>query len=434
MDHRYLVFFISFITLVTFGFVDAQLTVDEVSKEITTSVALAPAIVISHPANEERFKEDTISVSGSVRASDTISKLVITADNRLGLSDYKVVGVAKWESQVLLAPGANNIIVRAYDLKGDIAGRSIVKVYYIPPELAEKIADKRIPELLEREELAKRFVISRLREISRMEADRYLIDNKTADLRRTAFEIKVIDSIGDMDVLIEEYNDVITALNTQDKTTLGLSASEELLETFVRVESDLTDIDWAIIKIEFSDEELNLRRLIREGLFMVWYDDDESSETFGRWVRLRKGSPEWVNDVGINKTGRYVWANVSHFSVYGIGGQVTGQTEPPQTTTTPPETSPPATETPAPPDTQPPTHFPKETPRPTVSTPSDTTSAPVTTKPSVSSGKVKPFRILLIIVVVVLLFASGYIVGRKKKRGRESVEKDLLPEEETPPR
>ncbi|MCK5023266.1 MAG: peptidase S8, partial [Candidatus Aenigmarchaeota archaeon] len=67
--------------------------------------------------------------------------------------------------------------------------------------------------------------------------------------------------------------------------------------------------DWAIIKIYYSDYELEESGLDEESL-AIYYWNEKSKE----W--------ETMNDSGINITENYVWVNVTHFSIYGVYGNL----------------------------------------------------------------------------------------------------------------
>ncbi|RMF91197.1 MAG: hypothetical protein D6733_01830 [Methanobacteriota archaeon] len=429
------------------------------------SVSVLPEseIVISAPAAGEVYKVDMVEVRGTFRSAGEVERLLLTVNWE---REFPVEGVESWSSTVTLSKGANHIIAMAIDPSGNILAKAEVTVYYVPPEVIASIAEKPLPTILERETVKKRIVASRLADIARRERGRYLIDRRVAPLERAAIEIKLRQMAEEAslanDVVVEEYTEVPSDMAVEEKSAAGLSPDEELLGSFVRIESNLTGIDWAIVKIEFSEEELKAKRLAGERLFMVWYDENVDSPTFGRWVRLRRGSPEWVHDVGVNRTGRYVWANVSHFSVYGIAGQIETATPTPPPTTAPPTETPapttaPPTETPAPTgslpppeavygggggiaqETLPPTHFPKETPKPTVGAQPTESPSPVMT----TSAPAKAFsggrrtvrrRKALVAALLILAIAAAalLLIGRRGGGPLDSAEKDLLADEETP--
>ncbi len=148
------------------------------------------------------------------------------------------------------------------------------------------------------------------------------------------------------------------------------------LGRYIEVDLPTTDIEWMIIKISYNDSEITENNLSEESLRLIWYDEDPASATYETWVELRNGEPEWVHGVGVDLVENYAWANVSHTSVYGLTGTITGPlptTEPPTPTPEPTTTAPPTT-TPTPTTTTAPTTTPSS---PTISPPT-TTPAPFT--------------------------------------------------------
>ena len=75
-----------------------------------------------------------------------------------------------------------------------------------------------------------------------------------------------------------------------------------------------TNLKWAIIKIHYTDEELSALSLEENSLSMYRYNT--SSQT---WTKLTT-SLNFVYGTGVNTSSNYVWANVSSFSLYAIGG------------------------------------------------------------------------------------------------------------------
>ena len=53
------------------------------------------------------------------------------------------------------------------------------------------------------------------------------------------------------------------------------------------------------------------------------------NESSGSWVKLVTNSPSWVYGSGVDTANNYVWANVSHFSDYAVGGELQEETLPP---------------------------------------------------------------------------------------------------------
>jgi hypothetical protein len=129
--------------------------------------------------------------------------------------------------------------------------------------------------------------------------------------------------IGGEEIKVTEY-----AGYKPGKAPKGLNKWESIdgetsLGTFVDIEKEV-GVDWALVFIKYSKEELKERELTEDSLYIKWHDDDPTSDTYGQWITLTEGNPSWVNSIAYDKENEGVWVNVSHFSVYGIGGSVYG--------------------------------------------------------------------------------------------------------------
>ena len=99
------------------------------------------------------------------------------------------------------------------------------------------------------------------------------------------------------------------------------------------------NIDWALIKIYYSEDELT-----ESGFNESSLNISRLNETTSEWEVLNKTSLSWVNDAGLNTTGingysGFVWANVSRLSYYGIGKPIPIVTPTPTSTPTPSQNS-----------------------------------------------------------------------------------------------
>ncbi|KAF5421542.1 MAG: S-layer protein, partial [Candidatus Methanocomedens sp.] len=86
--------------------------------------------------------------------------------------------------------------------------------------------------------------------------------------------------------------------------------------------NNYSNLSWALIKVNYTDEDVSNNSLEESTLRLYWYN-----KSSGHWIRLETNSPTWVygSDVDIDKN--YVWANVSRFSDYALGGAL--ETPPP---------------------------------------------------------------------------------------------------------
>jgi hypothetical protein len=82
------------------------------------------------------------------------------------------------------------------------------------------------------------------------------------------------------------------------------------LGKYITIEnSSEIDINWTIIKVYYTDEEVTAAGLDESTLRLEYYN-----ETSGTWTRYD------APDGGVDTTENYVWANVTHFSIWGIFG------------------------------------------------------------------------------------------------------------------
>ncbi len=153
----------------------------------------------------------------------------------------------------------------------------------------------------------------------------YAMNPATSALRRTHIEMRSPEEedVGEEEIKVTEY-----AGYKPGKAPKGLNKWESIdgetsLGTFVDVEKEV-DVGWALVFVKYSKKEMEEREIAEDSLYIKWHDDDPTSDTYGQWITLTEGNPSWVNSIAIDKENEGVWVNVSHFSVYGIGGSVYG--------------------------------------------------------------------------------------------------------------
>ena len=82
----------------------------------------------------------------------------------------------------------------------------------------------------------------------------------------------------------------------------------------INVSSSLEDnLDSCLIKMYYTDEEVNASGLNESTISFYWYNDTD-------WEKLNSTTMDWVFGTGVETIPNYVWANVSHFSIYTLGG------------------------------------------------------------------------------------------------------------------
>jgi hypothetical protein len=98
---------------------------------------------------------------------------------------------------------------------------------------------------------------------------------------------------------------------------MDLEEGEESLGVYVKIEVE--DADEVVLKIAYSEEDLDYTMLDEDSLVIKWLNEET-----GKWRRLAEGKPEWVKEIGVNKEEDYVYAVLEHASVYGVAGNVIG--------------------------------------------------------------------------------------------------------------
>jgi hypothetical protein len=106
---------------------------------------------------------------------------------------------------------------------------------------------------------------------------------------------------------------VTSSTNSQLNQTLSVPALNKYIQ--VETSQDMRDaITSIMLKVYYTDAELNASGLNESSLAMYWYNT-----TTQNWDKLSTNMP-WVYGTGVNMAQNYVWANVSHFSNYAVGG------------------------------------------------------------------------------------------------------------------
>ncbi|MBU4266647.1 MAG: hypothetical protein L6243_05295, partial [Candidatus Altiarchaeales archaeon] len=119
---------------------------------------------------------------------------------------------------------------------------------------------------------------------------------------------------------------VSSSTNSQVNKTLSVPG----LNKFVKIEvsEELQNVlSSVMIKIHYTDEEVMEAGLDESSLAIYRYDED-----LDEWMELNE-EMDWVFSAGVNTVENYIWANVSHFSDYTVGGEtITTTTTTPTTT------------------------------------------------------------------------------------------------------
>jgi parallel beta-helix repeat protein len=116
----------------------------------------------------------------------------------------------------------------------------------------------------------------------------------------------------DINTVADETTDI--TINQYTEVPAGQSAfiSDELGK-YITITSGLTSMDWAIIKIYYTSNEVSAAGLDESTLRIQYYNT--TSDT---WTEYD------TPNGGVNTISNYVWANVTHFSLFGAFGDKEG--------------------------------------------------------------------------------------------------------------
>lgn len=122
-----------------------------------------------------------------------------------------------------------------------------------------------------------------------------------SDEINTTFEIFSVKNLTNMDINV--------TFNSTNPKPRNMSVRELGKYVSINVSTELeNNLSHAIIKINYTDEELNNSGLVEESLRIYYYNGTD-------WTAY---DPP---DGGVNTAENYVWANVTHFSDFGVGGK-----------------------------------------------------------------------------------------------------------------
>ena len=143
-------------------------------------------------------------------------------------------------------------------------------------------------------------------------------------INTTANNVTTIDALEEVDTTLELFTSNDTA-NVSIEITMSNNIPPTLNQSFgivalgkyvsINVSDNLNDnLTWAIIKIYYTQAELEASGLDESSLVFRYYN-----ETSEAWEPV---TPSGVNPATIGNYSGYVWANVSHFSDYAVGGEL----------------------------------------------------------------------------------------------------------------
>ena len=197
--------------------------------------------------------------------------------------------------------GQGFIVKRDHGIKGKVTGELLKRAI-------EKL-DTPEPKVTKR-------VFKKLASISEKRGGRFVIEGPRAGLSRTTLELSGGEGLADQTVEIEEFTGYVDEAPSGIKG-MSLGEGEKNLGIYVKIEVGEEKTDDVLLKIAYSEEELDYNFLDEDSLTIKWLDEES-----GKWHNLRADKPNWVKEVGINKEENYVFARLEHASVYAVAGSV----------------------------------------------------------------------------------------------------------------
>lgn len=95
------------------------------------------------------------------------------------------------------------------------------------------------------------------------------------------------------------------------------SLSVPSLDKYLRIEASDTitnNLSYVLIRLYYTDDELGASGIEEGSLGFYWWN-----QTLSNWEKLTTAM-DWVNGAGVDTMENIVWANVTHFSDYSVGG------------------------------------------------------------------------------------------------------------------
>ncbi len=140
--------------------------------------------------------------------------------------------------------------------------------------------------------------------------------NTTEFIANTSKEINM--SVVDLILTIVTINNISDALTKAKLNTSAVANNSDLnhLKSIeINASSEvLGNLSWALINISYTSSELTARNITNESSLKIYYYNTSSSSWQLEPIQ------------GLDSSGNYIWANVSHFSLFSIFGNNTNTT------------------------------------------------------------------------------------------------------------
>jgi hypothetical protein len=139
-----------------------------------------------------------------------------------------------------------------------------------------------------------------------------LVANETTsiDVPQTDIEIEIVTGVTVANATIN----ISTSSNSQTGSEMSVPGLNKFVKITVSPELAAA-ITSVVLRIDYTDEEVLAAGLNESSMGIYWYSGTE-------WVKLSTAL-SWVKAAGVDTVQNYVWANVTHFSDYTVGGDPT---------------------------------------------------------------------------------------------------------------
>ena len=120
----------------------------------------------------------------------------------------------------------------------------------------------------------------------------------------------VVDLRDNMSLVMEMFFNHTTnnyCVNVTEHKSAGGSMTLEPLNKFFDINIDDENLVWVFVKVYYTDSQINSLGLDESSLRLHYYN-----ETSGDW--------SVVANSGVNTIDNFAWANLTHFSLYGVFG------------------------------------------------------------------------------------------------------------------
>ncbi|MFQ5648015.1 MAG: NosD domain-containing protein, partial [Candidatus Aenigmatarchaeota archaeon] len=122
-----------------------------------------------------------------------------------------------------------------------------------------------------------------------------------------------------LDILTEQNESANVTISEYTDAPAGEAAfTATELDKYVAITSELITLEWAIVKVHYTDGEVSARNLSESSLRLWYYNATADS-----WTEHNSGTtgePCAAPCGSVNTSDNFVWANTTHFSLWGIGG------------------------------------------------------------------------------------------------------------------